>query len=77
MGTAINGIDVSASIGSDPDPSLPKTIMIPSGSASSSILISPVDDNIPNTNKYITFYLASTTCPNIYMIHFYFRSMIH
>ena len=64
-GTALNGIDYLPQIGIDPDPLIPKTIIIPTGSASSSILISPVDDNIPNTNKFISIYLASTTCPDI------------
>ncbi len=64
-GTALNGIDYLPQIGIDPDPLIPKSIIIPSGSASSSILISPVDDNIPNINKYISIYLASTTCPEI------------
>ena len=64
-GTAINGVDYLPQIGSDPDPAVPKTIEIPSGSSSSSIIISPVDDGIPNTDKYISIYLASTTCPDI------------
>ena len=64
-GTAINGVDYLPQIGSDPDPAVPKTIEILSGSSSSSIIISPVDDGIPNTDKYISIYLASTTCPDI------------
>lgn len=64
-GTALNGIDYIPQIGVDPDPAVAKTIVIPSGSATSSITVSPVIDGIPNVNKYMAIYLASSTCPDI------------
>jgi len=64
-GTAINGVDYTPQIGSDPDPLVPKTIQILSGESSSSIDISPVDDGLSNDDKYIAIYLASNSCPDI------------
>ena len=64
-GTAINGVDYTPQIGSDPDPLVPKSIQILSGESTSSIDISPVDDGIPNDDKYIAIYLASNSCPDI------------
>lgn len=77
-GTATNGTDYPL-IGSSPNPSIPKTITIPSGQASASITIDPIDDGINEGNEYITVYLGNPFCASQIMdsIRFYIQDSLY
>lgn len=60
-GSATNGMDYSQ-IGSNPDPSIPKTVTIPANQASVSIDIIPLDDGIGEGEEYIDIYIGNPNC---------------
>jgi len=60
-GTATNGIDYDQ-IGDDPDPEVPKTIIIPANEASASIDIIPFDDGIIEGEEYIDIFVGNPNC---------------
>lgn len=61
-GTATNGVDYPL-IGTDPNPNVPKTIIIPANQESVSIAITPFSDGIDEGEEYIAFYLGNPDCP--------------
>ncbi len=60
-GTAINGVDYPL-IGSNPDPTVPKTIVIPANVESVSISIMPFPDGLDEGDEYIAFYVGNPFC---------------
>lgn len=61
QGTATNGTDYEQ-IGDDPDPLVPKTIIIPANQASASINIVPFDDGIDEGEEYIDIFVGNPDC---------------
>jgi gliding motility-associated-like protein len=62
-GTALNGTDYNL-IGSDPNPLVPKTIIIPSGMDSVNLPITTIQDGLAEISEYIMVYLGNPFCSN-------------
>ncbi len=60
-GTATNGVDYQQ-IGSDPDPSAPKTITIPANQASAFLPINPFDDGTDEGFETIQIFVGNPLC---------------
>ena len=60
-GTATNGVDYTQ-IGDDPDPSIPKSILIPAGEASVSLDIIPIADGLTEGEEFIDIFVGNPNC---------------
>ncbi len=60
-GTAVNGTDYPQ-IGTDPDPLVAKTIVIPANVATASLNINPFADGIDEGLEFIAFYVGNPLC---------------
>lgn len=76
-GTAQNGVDYNQ-IGSNPNPSFPKTVTIPAGVDSANVNVIPIQDGLAENSEYIMVYLGNPYCSNtiIDSLQFYIQDSL-